>query len=176
MIRNTYFGAKQKLCRVSLALPASSLDRAKLWEHNRRRRRTDKSLTDSLLQRVNIVTPYQISNPLKVAVTLRFYQTVNVDEFLNLLNEAFEGTPKRVYRQFTDSLKLALEDDRIQSGQEIAFYWLDDGDVMITKDGDVCGQTTQDDANFKLLLAFLDEDVSISKDLVKNVKEHIPIV
>lgn len=174
--RNTYFSSKQKLCRVSFAIPGNTLDRVKTWEHNRRRHRTDQTLVDSLLQRVNIVTPYTISNPLKVALTLRFYQTITVEDFLRLFDEAFEGASRKTYRDFVDSMKLSLEQDRITSGQEIAFYWFDDGDVMITKDGDVCGRSFKEDANRRLLLAFLDEDQSLCKDLVKSVQEHIPIM
>jgi hypothetical protein len=183
---STLLGFKrQTLFKVAVALPSSSLDRAKIWSreshkhtHYPEQHRNDehRTLTDYLLQKVNIITPYEIANPLKVAITIRFLQTTQTQDFIKLFQDAYDGAPWRYFAYLDDALSKAISDEKIRSGEELGFYWFDDGEMLVTKNGDVRGRIYKQGVNRRFLEAFVEDDHTISNELVKALNEHIPMM
>ncbi len=175
---STFLFKKQTLFKIAVALPSSSLDRAKIWdrEYHTAQRRGEESrpLSDYLLQKVNIVTPYEISNPLKVAITIRFLQTMSTDDFLQIIRDGFQGAPWRYTAYLEDALNKAISDEKIRSGEELAFYWFDNGELMVVKNGDVRGRIYKEGVNRRFLEVFVDNEHAICTELVKGLEDHIP--
>lgn len=160
----------EELCKVAVAMAPSSADRAKLWYL--RRASTAASLTQYLLTRENIITPHSISNPLKVAVMMRFTTATTADYLVHLFQTAFRSCPQASTSTFMKIFVNALR-ETLQPNDELAFYFFDNADVTITKNGVVCAIINIPEINEAFLNVFLHPTESIVPDLYEAVVENV---
>lgn len=160
---------------VSLAIP--TIDRAKRWvteEEKGKHQGEPENLVDCLLEEPWIPSPNTAYNPLKLGITIRFEESMPTEDFIHLFRDAFRETSWKSFRHFEDVLTRVIGRDRLRIGEEISFYWFDDGDLMITKNGDVRGRILVEDVNKSLLSAIVEKNKSISQDLHESLKKNIP--
>eukprot|EP01039_Chlorochromonas_danica_P007299 gene7298-8077_t len=166
-----YFKAHaEEFCKVAVALSPSSVDRAKLWYL--RQASTAASLTEYLLSRENIITPHSISNPLKVAVMMKFTTATTADYLVHLFKSAFRSCPKASTSIFMKMLVNALR-GTLEPNDELAFYFFDNADVIVTKNGIVCAIINIPEINEAFLNVFLDPTESIVPELYDAVVENV---
>lgn len=163
---------------VAVAVGPYSLDRAREWlreeKHGHRRYFT---LVDHLLKRENIITPYSITNPVKIGVVLKFERTVPADQLLHALIQPLEFVHDEPRKQFINMLQSAVGDAKyLRRGEEIAFYWFDNENLLILHDGDLASGINNPEINRALLEGFIDVHKTMSRELVERIKLMIPDV
>ena len=159
---------------VSLAIP--TIDRAKRWileEEKGKHQGEPEKLVDCLLEEPWVPSPNTVYNPLKVGITIRFGESMPTEDFIHLFRDAFRESSWKSFRHFEDSITRIIGRDRIRSGEELNFYWFDDGDLMICKNGEVRGRIVVEDVNRSLLAALVDKQKAISKDLLDSLKKNM---
>jgi len=167
----------EKICKVGVGLPIPILERAKHWHHDvHRPKPSGRSLTDYLLARENIVTPFSISNPLKVVVLLRFTRNIAEDLFIDLLQQPLGNYSLEANDTFRAFLFEVIEDQTIRRGDEITFYWFDDGSLVVAKNGEIRGNLRYPELYHGVLNIFLDPKITISPDLYHCTVKSIPSI
>lgn len=159
----------EELCRIALAISPSTADRAKVWAG---KRSSNTTLTECLLTKENIITPYSISNPLKVAVIMKFVSPMRSSYLIHLLKEAFRLMPAADFQYFATSVTNALG-ETINKEDEVVFYFFDNGDINITCNGIVRAIFNMPAVNRPLLDAFLHPTEGIVPELYENVTKNI---
>ncbi|RYH22607.1 hypothetical protein EON65_19025 [archaeon] len=169
--RGIFKETAEELCRVAVALAPATADRAKDWivKHGSK---GNSTLTEQLLLRENIITPYSISNPLKVAVYLRVMSPLRGDYLIHLLKESFSQCPYESYRDFMTTLASAIG-DQLNKGDEVGFHFFDNGDITITYNGVATGMVNIPPMTRILLDAFIDPTYGIVPDLFDTVMTGI---
>lgn len=153
------------------------LERAKNWHHEiYQPKPTKRTLSDTLLARENIITPYSISNPLKVVVILRFTRNIEEELFIDLLQQPLGSYSLEANESFRAFLFHVIEDRTIRKGDEITFYWFDDGSLVVAKNGEIRGNIKFQELYHAVLDAFLNPQISISPDLYKCAMRSIPAI
>lgn len=165
--RGYFKESSEELCRVAVAIAPYTADRARDWivKHGSK---GNSTLTEQLLLRENIITPYSISNPLKVAVYLRVISPLRGDYLIHLLKESFHECPYESYRDFMTTLASAMG-DQLNKGDEVGFHFFDNGDITITYNGVATGMVNIPSVTGILLDAFMDPTYGIVPDLSDKV-------
>jgi hypothetical protein len=103
-----------KIAKVAIALSEATLLRGKTWKKDPK-----SSLSELFLLKDQVVTPYMIKNPLKVAITVRFAEDFETREFVSLFEEkpiVAEKMSKVDKHMFKDLLFDAINQRRIMKG------------------------------------------------------------
>jgi len=174
-------GRVEKLpgCMVAVGVGPYSLDRAREWlrEEKHHAHRRYFTLVDHLLKRENIITPYSITNPVKIGVVLKFERSVPADQLLDALIQPLAFVHDEPRKNFINMLRSAVGDaEYLRRGEEIAFYWFDSGNLLILHDGDLTSGINNPEINRALLEGFIDDRKTMSRELCERIKLMLPEV
>jgi hypothetical protein len=109
-----------KIAKVAIALSEATLLRGKSWKKDK-----NSSFSELLLLKDQIVTPYMIKNPLKVAITIRFEEDFETREFVNLFEEKpiiSEKMSKTEKHLMKDLLFNAINQRRVMKGKKTPLF------------------------------------------------------
>jgi hypothetical protein len=163
-------------CKVGISVPTSTLEKMK--QHmNAEKQKGELShvdpLSDIILAKPQVPSPYTVVNPLKIAASFHFYRNTYTEEFLGRFKSCFSGSHWHNFHQFQDTLRRVVDEDMIYPGDKIAFFWFDDGDMFITKNDEVRGRIFKEDINKRLLQVLVDDEKTIVKELGDSLHENV---
>ncbi len=188
-----------EVAKISISLSPKSLEAAKNWsklQNINNKSISNSTLAETLLNLDHTVTKYTKTsprsselpegyephrhrytiNPLIIAVCLRFQSEIKTKEFLRFFHKSFENCSKESYEAFKDTLNDVISNRKIQSTDEIAFYWFSNGDIMISLNEAISAIIHIPEINVMLLDAFVTKKKAMIEDLVTCVEENIPYV
>lgn len=171
------YGKEDYSMKIALSLAIPTIDRARRWvqeEEKGQHKGEPENLVDCLLEVPWIPSPNTTYNSLKLGITIRFEESMPTEDFIHLFRDAFRESSWKSFRQFEDTIFRAVGRDRIRNGEELNFYWFDDGDMMICKNGEVRGRILVEEVNRSLLAALVDKRKAVNKDLYDSLKKNIP--
>ena len=108
------------------------------------------------------------------AVTLDFVRAVSIKQMVQAFDDALLGCEKAAIAAFSQGLyKVIHEGTGFKDGDKLRIYWQKSGGVILT-----CGDKVSDVIHHKelsqrLLEVYVDDARSVSKDLIKCIKDNV---
>ena len=108
------------------------------------------------------------------AVTLDFVRTVSIKQMVQAFDDALLGCEKAAIAAFSQGLyKVIHEGAGFKEGDKLRIYWQKSGGVILT-----CGDKVSDviynkELSRRLLEVYVDDARSVSKDLIKCIKDNV---
>ncbi len=162
-------------CKVGISVPTSTLEKMKqhsFAEEKKGEMSHVDRLSELIIAKPNILSPYTAVNPLKIGASFHFYRNTSVEEFLGRFKSAFAGSHWHSYHRFQDTIRRVVDEEVLYPGDKLAFFWFDDGDMFITKNDDVRGRIFQEDINRRLLEVLVDDEKTIVKELTDSLHDN----
>lgn len=166
------------VAKIGVGCDRYSLKGAKEWTRDQRNRNRPP-LEDYLLRRENLLTPYAIANPLRVAVMIRFEENFPTRDFVKLFEAPLlssSSCSRESWTTFRDTLSDSMGDRRMLAGDEVGLFWYDNGDLLLTKNHNIQGVLHLPEINRPLLAAFLDSQDGFAKDLAECVESSVELI
>lgn len=175
MRRKNFYIVEVDVYLIGINLSPSMVDKGKEWsltENN------SKSLSDALLEK----KPLEFGNKkktihpkhdVKIGLTLRFVRSVTKSQFLDAFNEAFVGCKPANIVTFKNSLGKIVDESGVKSGEEIHFYWLDNGDFTVSRNGIMGDTFNLEEINHRLLEVYIDPRRTVSPELSKSIHDFL---
>lgn len=88
---------------------------------------------------------------------------------------AFKGCEPADINLFKDKLRACLGEGNLKQGESIFFYWLPGERLTISKDAVTVSMQSADIWR-RLLDVYIDPQLSVSPELVKNIEGNIPLL
>ncbi len=156
---------------MGLNLSTSALTMGKDWSKSENK---TTSLSLQLPTKTKkATTPH---NDVRIGLTLRFVRSVTKTQFLDAFNEAFAGCNPTNVETFKKSLGKVIDDSGVKQGEEVYFYWLDNGDFTVSRNG-VMGDTFNiNEINHRLLEVYIDPKRTVCPELSKSIHDFLKSV
>ena len=178
MRRKNFYIVEVDVYLLGLYLSNHELSKGKAWSS------TDAqtvSLSDALLQKKVVInsakdkkaTNTNHKNDVKIGLTLQFARTVTKAQFLDAFNEAFVGCKPENIETFRASLGKIVDDKGVKQGEEIFFYWLENGDFTVSRDGKLGNTFNIDEINQRLLEVYIDPKRTVSPELSQSIHNFL---
>jgi hypothetical protein len=174
MRRKNFYIVEVDVYLLGINLSSSALNKGKEWS---RLENPTVSLSEALLQKNKLpvlsvkdkkVADHK-SNDVNIALTLRFARNITKDQFIDAFNEAFIGCSPANVEIFKTSLGKIVDHTGVKQGEELYFYWLENGDFTVARNG-VMGDTFNiDEINKRLLEVYIDPKRTVSPQLSTSI-------
>lgn len=151
--------------QVGLRLSSESLSLAKA-AILKNEKFSDAFIDSVLNTSVNDIIPW-------VSVPLKFVRTVSTNQVIEAFNEAFVGCDKAGIEQFKTALRESIGLHGVTAGEEIIYYWLKGGGLIIVKNGVAGSIMKNKEIEKRLLDVYVDPKLSVSPDLVKCIQNYM---
>lgn len=174
------------VAKVALAFSSDAVRAAKKWSnllHSDTRSLPDYLLRNNSDERGvrkenrDTLQEFFAPNPVKLAAIVRFTANLSRSDFLALFDKPFEeaeGVSSEEFRAFRETLRDVIGKRKILAGEEVSFYWFENGDLMILKEDEIRGILHLREINKPLLEAFVSRDKTIVSGLSECVERNIP--
>lgn len=107
-----------------------------------------------------------------VAITLKFVRTVSTKQCVDAYDDALKGCNPEAAANFSRILAETIGPDGLKSGEQIQFFWLDGGGMLIECRGATCAML-DNEISRRLLETYLDPTRTVSAQLVKSFDEYL---
>lgn len=112
----------------------------------------------------------------KACVTLKFVRDVGNDAICAAFTEAFTGCNPDTVKRFQEALNATIAATGLKTGEEISFVWMENDEVVMTKNG-ADGKSIDDiELANRLLDVYFDPKRSVSPDLIVSVDANVGLV
>ena len=111
-----------------------------------------------------------------VALVLRFVRAVDKPTVVLAFEESFAGLPADEIAKFSAELAKRVDDTGVCIDDEIIFYWLQGGGLIITQKGALTPAYSSPIVEKRLLEIYLDTEKGVSKELVNSMLEFAPTI
>lgn len=179
MRRKNLYIVEVDIYLLGLNLSTAALTKGKDWSKTENKTTT---LSDALLEKTPLQLPTKTKkattshNDVRIALTLRFVRGVTKTQFLDAFNDAFAGCNQANVDTFKNSLGKIVDDSGVKQGEEIYFYWLDNGDFTVSRNG-VMGDTFNiNEINHRLLEVYIDPKRTVCPELSKSIHDFLKSV
>jgi hypothetical protein len=108
-----------------------------------------------------------------LSVPLIFVRSVSTNMVVDAFNDAFAGCDPAAVTQFKTVLRDSIGAGGMNVGDEITYYWLKGGGIVIAKNGVAGGMMRNKEIEKRLLDVYVDPSRTVSPDLVKSIQSHI---
>lgn len=131
MRRKNLYVASVDVYKVGIYVSPSALAEVKSWNSSSK----GTPVADILVPPVKSlkVAPPQA----KVSAMLTFVRDVGRDSICDAFNEAFVGCDEASIKRFREAMFSTIAADTIKKGEDLGFFFLEDGGLAITKNGSV---------------------------------------
>jgi hypothetical protein len=124
----------------------------------------------------NPSAPKGKSGAAKACITLKFVRDVGNDAICAAFKEAFEGCNPDAVKRFQEALNATIAATGLKTGEEISFIWMENDEVVMTKNG-INGKSVDDiELANRLLDVYFDPKKSVSPDLIVSVDANVGLV
>lgn len=159
---------------ATIAVTSNTMSRVKNWaKEEDSTKGSSFSLLDYLLAKENLIVPYSISNPAKICVILRVTSPVTTRQLIRTLDKYL---PSHGHDVLLDRVECSVgKDATLSTGEEISFYWLDNDDLFIMHNGDICDVLHVPYVSRSLLQIFVnpEEKKVISRELYHSLVDKV---
>lgn len=107
-----------------------------------------------------------------LSATLKFYRNVTKVQFLNAFDDAFKGCDATAIIDFKKAFSELISDD-VKAQDEFIIYWLDNGSVVVSKNGVIGNTLSNKELNKRLLEIYIDSSKTVSMELFKSLEHNI---
>jgi hypothetical protein len=107
-----------------------------------------------------------------IGITLHFVRTVSTKQCVDAYDDALKGCDPVAASHFSRILADTIGPNGINAGEEIRFFWLDGGGMLIQCRGAMCTMLDKDISR-RLLETYLDPSRTVSAQLVKSFDEYL---
>lgn len=109
----------------------------------------------------------------EIAIPLKFVRYVSTTQIVEAFNDSFVGCSQDGIDLFKDALRSIVGKAGLALGQEMTFYWLRGGGLVIAKDGEIAEVIYYPELEKRLLEVYIDPNRSVSPDLINCISAHI---
>lgn len=109
-----------------------------------------------------------------ISVVLKFVRACTKDEVVTAFVTTFADLPSDDVQLFRSELDSRLSDDGVNIGEEVVFYWLEGGGLVITQNQAFhsnCSPYTSKSIEKRLLEVYLHPDRTVAVELVNQMVE-----
>lgn len=117
-----------------------------------------------------------IPRGVKAGVMIHMVRGATKSQFVEAFREAFQGISDEHFHSFQPLLEDCMGDKGMQAKDEMGFFFMNDGTLVLAKNGQVKGSLKIDDINVRLLDIYSDPKRSVSKELSTSVAQNLPKV
>lgn len=166
MRRKNFYVVDVDVYLIGISMADDTLKVAKQWMS----RGDGKSLVDSIFNSYNLLS----SSPSKVTLsaTLRFCRGATTAQFLNAFEEALKGCDQVAVEDFKKGFS-ELITTGIKEKDEFVLYWLDNGDVLVSMNGQTGSVLSNKGLNKRLLEVYIDPKRTVSPELLHSLEHNI---
>ncbi|KAJ1439157.1 hypothetical protein B484DRAFT_415978 [Ochromonadaceae sp. CCMP2298] len=167
MRRKNLYVVEVDIYMIGISLSDQTVKSAKEWAASEKK----CSLADYIFPSAPSNTDKGPSD-VKIAATLRFARGVTRQQFIDAFDEAFKGLPKEMIDDWKSQMQRSITAN-VEKDDEIIFYWLDNGEVLFTKNGVVGQSLKYNILNKRLLEVYIDPARAVSKEVPACLEKHI---
>lgn len=166
MRRKNFYVVDVDVYLIGISMADGTLKVAKQWKS----RSGGKSLVDSLFDSYNLLS----TSPSKVTLsaTLRFCRGATAAQFLNAFEDAFKGCDQVAVEEFKTVFS-ELITAGIKEKDEFVLYWLDNGDVLVSMNGQLGNVLPNKVLNKRLLEIYIDPKRTVSPELLHSLEHNL---
>lgn len=157
--------------RIGVVVPASGFTKVGEWIKN-----PTLPLSHYLLKKDAAPTKSQDPNPIRLGLLLKFCRSVGKDLFVDAFRSAFQGIDAAAFDLFKVALERTMGADGLKTGEEMQFYFLEDGEIILTKNGAIGGRVNVEALTVRLLDVYTESSRAVSKELCDNLNQFAPSV
>jgi hypothetical protein len=155
--------------QIGVAVSHHALSKAIQW--NTARKYEGGPLSTYILQKEPT-----IANRVQVAISLRMKRGVSKAQFIEAFREAFVGVQADAFAAFEGIIEKCLGEAGVKTGEEVIFYWLNNGELVFVKNGEVAGSLKIEEISRRLLDVYTDPSRTVSKELYDCIEKNIEAV
>jgi len=177
MRRKNFYIVEVDVYQIGISLSSAVLSNGKRWAAAGKE---IPSLSDALLDNsqyfdkiTNKKTQGNYKNEIKICLTLHFKRAITKSQFLDAFNEAFAGCNPISVDIFKKSLGKIVDESGVKQDEEIFFYWLDNGDFTVSRNGVIGDTFNIDEINHRLLEVYIDPKRTVSPELSQSIHKFI---
>lgn len=155
--------------QIGVAVSSHALSKAVQW--NAARKYESVPLSTYVLQKEPT-----IANRVQVAIILRMKRGVSKQQFIDAFKEAFVGVEANAFAAFEGIIEKCLGEAGVKTGEEVVFYWLNNGELVFVKNGEIAGSLKIEEISRRLLDVYTDSSRTVSKELYDCIEKHVDAV
>lgn len=152
---------------TAINLSSKALKRAQEWSATHK---SEVTLSDYLTQDF---IGKKVPTDVAVSVTLRFCRHITKDQFLTAFDEVLKGCTPDAVVAFKTKLGGSISSGAVSQKDELVLFWLDNGDIAYTLNGEPGERLTNFELNKRLLEIYMDPAKTVSKELTTCLEKHI---
>lgn len=114
-------------------------------------------------------------NGIKVAIVLRLVRSVTNAQFIEAFREAFAGLNPSDFDDFKSVVDSCVG-EKLNVGDEFAFYLTEDSELVVAKNGKVGGRVNNPAMTTRLLDVYSDPKRIVSMELYHSLEQNVPIM
>lgn len=169
MRRKNLYVVEVDVYLIGLSLPASVIKSLKHWKKTGD---PATSLADVILQKET--SRNTGTDRTMVAVTLKFVRAVSKAQIIQAFEDALIGCDKKAISDFRDAMSKVIDGDRgLKTGDILHFDWPKEGGLVVSSEKRVGSEVKSPEVARRLLEVYIDDTRTVSKDLVRCLKENI---
>ncbi len=176
MRRKNFYIVEVDVYLLGMYLSNNELTNGKEWCKSSKE---NFSLSNALLEQKlvvgkdNKIHTITDKNDVKICLSLKFMRTITKVQFLDAFNEAFAGCNPAHIETFKTSLGQVVDDTGVKQGEEIFFYWLNNGDFTVARNGKLGDTFNINEINLRLLEVYIDPKRTVSPELSKSIHDFL---
>lgn len=107
-----------------------------------------------------------------VALTLRMQRTITYQQFISALREQFSDLRPDDFKEFQRILEPCIGENLVK-GDEMSFYWLNNGSCVVCKNGKVGGVIDIDSVVRRLMDVYIESKRSVVPELCESIEKNL---
>lgn len=156
--------------RIGVVVPISSMGKVDAWAKNKTT--ANQPLSNFLLTKHSVPIKSNDPNPIRLGLLLKFCRGVGKDLFVDAFRTAFKGIDNESFELFRIALENTMGSNGMQANEEMQFYFFENGDIILTKNGIIGGKINNHIVSQRLLDVYIDPSRSVSKELVDSLDQY----
>lgn len=152
---------------VGLALSEQAIQTAANWPD----RKNTSVLSTFLLDNNYVSLTRPDAKDPRCAIFIKFVRTATKAQFLAAFKESFSDFEPTEFSEFNSILENVVGDN-MATGDEFSFYWLNNGEIVIAKNGVVGGRLTNEKISQRLLDVYTDPKRAVSPEMYRSVEDN----
>jgi len=106
------------------------------------------------------------------AVMIHMVRAATRAQFVDAFRAAFEGVDQKHFQDFQPLLESCMGEKGMAAKDEMGFYFLNDGTLMLAKNGEYKGSLSIPEINERLLDIYSDPKRAVSKELTTSISHN----
>ncbi|RYH22606.1 hypothetical protein EON65_19020 [archaeon] len=166
MRRKNFYVVAVDVYKVGLGLSSDIMGRAVEWAKSDGQK---GSLSPYILKA-------NTANTVRAVVLLKFVRSVTNAQFIEAFRESFNDCNPASFQAFETFMKASFGSSGLNVDDEVGFYWLTDGQLVITMNGKNFGSIAIAEVCERLLDVYVDPKRAVSPELLQSIEKNVASV